>query len=357
MSCGCNNNYGGGWGGCGCANTVQYAPPACNPNFPTYCQALGSGAIQRVVGEDSAYCKYTVPMLASNSILFYNASTAIVSWGDASSSNPVFLGSGSGQATASQGQIQATSPTGQLSAFTPSVSIKTQFPIYSPSGSQSTWGTIESIVPNTGVVCKSASIPPSGVSANTVYELTGSSSSVLSWDGYGNPVAVAASTFLGTVVPSGAVLPFAYNVNSGTVPSGWLLCDGTVYTVSAYPTLGGLLANTYGGSTGTFGVPDLRGYFIRGNGTNSDGTASGTFGAKQASAFASHTHTVNDPGHNHTTNASVVSTPGTGLGGGSQSGSIVTATISTNTTGITIASTGGTETRPANIAMVYCIKT
>ena len=101
MSCGCNNNYGGGWGGCGCANTVQYAPPACNPNFPTSCTALGVGTIQRVVGEDSASCKYTVPTLQSNSILFYNASTALISWGNGSVVNPIFLGNGSGQATAS----------------------------------------------------------------------------------------------------------------------------------------------------------------------------------------------------------------------------------------------------------------
>jgi microcystin-dependent protein len=357
MSCG---TYNTGWdGGCGCVGTVQYAPPACNPNFPTTCSSLGAGTIVRVVGEDSSSCKYTVPTLQSNSILFYNASTGLISWGNASVANPVFLGNGSGQATANQGQLQATSPTGQLAAFTPGVSIQTQFPIYSPSGTQSTWGTIESIVPDTGVVCKSAAIPPSGVSANTVYELTGSSSSVLSWDGYGNPIAVAATTFLGTVVPSGAVLPFAYNVNSGTVPTGWLLCDGSVYTVAAYPTLGGLLANTYGGSTGTFGVPDLRGYFVRGSGTNSDGTASGTFGVKQASEFASHTHTatVTDPGHTHTSNA--IRLPGgTGLGGGAQN-TTAAATIDSRTTGITVANTpaGGTENRPANIAMVYCIKT
>ena len=355
MSCGTYNN---GWGGFGCQGTVQYAPPACNPNFPTSCTALGVGTIVRVVGEDSSSCKYTVPTLASNSILFYNASTALISWGDASSANPVFLGNGSGQATANQGQIQATSPTGQLAAFTPSVSTKTQFPIYTPSGTQSTWGTIDSIVPDTGVVCKSASIPPSGVTASSVYELTGAVSDVLSWDGYGNPVAVSATTFLGAVIPSGAVVPFAYNATSGTVPSGWLLCDGAVYTVAAYPDLGALLGNTYGGSTGTFGVPDLRGYFVRGAGTNGDGTASGTFGTKQASAFASHTHTatVTDPGHTHTTNANVISA-GSGLGGGSQSRTLV-ATNNSATTGITVsnASTGGAETRPANIAMVYCIK-
>jgi hypothetical protein len=155
MSCGCNNNY---IEGCGCAGTVQYAPPACNPNFPTACFPLGTGVIQRVVGEDSASCKYTVPTLSSNSILFYNASTGIVNWADASSSNPIFLGNGSGQATASSGvQLQSTTPTGQLVTFKPSVSTETQFPIVSPSGTTTNWGTIESIVPNQGVVYKNVS--------------------------------------------------------------------------------------------------------------------------------------------------------------------------------------------------------
>jgi len=207
MSCG---TYNTGWdGGCGCVGTVQYAPPACNPNFPTACQALGAGTIQRVVGEDSAYCKYTVPTLQSNSILFYNSSTAILSWANGSIANPIFLGNGSGQATASSAvQIQATTPTGQLVAFKPTTLTETQFPIVTPSGSTTNWGTIENIVPNQGLVYKSGSTPPSGIYiptgtsyvANTVYELspntTAISSSVgtniVSFDNNGNPIIVPA---------------------------------------------------------------------------------------------------------------------------------------------------------------------
>ena len=101
MACGCNNSgngYGNGWGGCGCNNTVQYAPSACNPNFPTTCTALGNGTIQRVVGEDSSYCKYTVPTLTSNSLLTYTASTGIINWNDGTNANPIFIGTGN-QAT------------------------------------------------------------------------------------------------------------------------------------------------------------------------------------------------------------------------------------------------------------------
>ena len=87
----CDNNNNGYGGGCGCQGTVQYAPSACNPNFPTTCTALGKGTIQRVVGEDSSYCKYTVPPLPSNSLLFYNASTGLVNWRNGSSDNPIYL--------------------------------------------------------------------------------------------------------------------------------------------------------------------------------------------------------------------------------------------------------------------------
>jgi hypothetical protein len=237
MSCGCNNN---GWGGgIGC-NTVQYAPPACNPNFPTYCTALGAGTIQRVVGEDSAYCKYTVPTFQSNSILFYNASTGVVSWGDASVSNPIFLGSNSSnEATANTGKLQALTPTGQLVAFTPSVSTKTQFPIVTPSGTNSTWGTVEDIIPNQGLVFKTGDIDDGSLKANKVYQLTGSDGQYVSFDSVGNPIAKTPSITQSYIAKSGN-----YNANpnesiaANTSSGAWTLtlpanpATGTVVTVA-----------------------------------------------------------------------------------------------------------------------------
>jgi microcystin-dependent protein len=108
----------------------------------------------------------------------------------------------------------------------------------------------------------------------------------------------------------------------------------------------GLIGITYGVGDGvtTFNLPDLRGYFVRGAGTNSDLTAAGTFGAKQEDALKSHTHSYSktyDPGG---TAARVDGSPGTRPWG----------QVSDNTGD---ASTGtSTETRPRNIAMLYCIK-
>jgi len=332
---------------CGCNNTVQFAPPACNPNFPTTCYPLGEGTIQRIVGEDSSSCKFTVPALASNSILFYNASTALVNWADGSSAAPIFLGNGSGQSTASAScQIQATTPTGQLVTFKPNTSTKTQFPIVSPSGTTTNWGTIDNIVPSQGIVYKNSS--------GTVAELTGTSSQIVSFDGSGNPVAVSGTTF-GVAIPTGAVMAFAANI----VPTGWLLCDGSIYTISAYPTLGALLTQTYGGSAGTtFGVPNLQGIFIRGSGSQTQGGvtySSASIGSVQADQFQGHYHS-----NSATTNANRAS--GTGSVASGTAFALVGSSVTVSVTAPTNDGTNGnprtgTETRPANLAMVYCIKT
>jgi microcystin-dependent protein len=349
MSCGIYNN---GMGGCGCQGTVQYAPPACNPNFPITCTSLGAGTIVRVVGEDSSSCKYTVPTLSSNSILFYNASTAILSWADGSVATPIFLGNGSSQATASSGvQLQSTTPTGQLVTFKPAISVKTQFPIVTPSGTTTNWGTIDDIVPSNGIVYKTATVPPSGLTSSTVYQLAGTPAQVASWDSNGNPVAVTASSLLNAVVPSGAVLPFAYNVTSGTAPSGWLVCDGSIYTVAAYPVLGTLLGNTYGGSAGTFAVPNLEGLFIRGANSRTIGGVTYTpasIGTSQTDSFQ---------GHHHTTNAGRTQSF---FNNGNSTAFEYAIPGATVTTPITDGTNGtprtASETRPVNLAMVYCIK-
>jgi microcystin-dependent protein len=142
-----------------------------------------------------------------------------------------------------------------------------------------------------------------------------------------------------SLVPSGAIMAFAMNL----VPTGWLHANGSAVSRTTYSALWTALGTTsspYGqgdGST-TFNLPDLRGYFVRGSGTNSDGTASGTFGVKQQDAFKAHTHTV--PIYNDDDAFS------SGSSNGMRAGSV------TNT-----SSVGGTETRPKNIAMLHCIKT
>jgi microcystin-dependent protein len=174
-----------------------------------------------------------------------------------------------------------------------------------------------------------------------------------------------------TLVPTGAIMPFAMN----SAPSGWLAANGTAVSRTTYAALFAAIGTTYGAGTGgtTFNLPDLRGYFVRGAGTNTDATASGTFGAKQGNTVGPHTHTGttdNDsPDHTHTTYTG--RRDNTDIWDGSypagNSNPIAQTASPWQTSGASAkhkhpfttssqspAST--TETRPNNIAMLYCIK-
>jgi microcystin-dependent protein len=230
-----------------------------------------------------------------------------------------------------------------------------------------------------------------------------------------------------TLVPTGAVMPFAMN----SAPSGWLAADGTAVSRLTYSALFESIGTIYGAGNGstTFNLPDLRGYFVRGVNTNSDGTASGAFGTKQADSYKSHNHGgitgtgttgLESQGHTHsgttggesndhahyvsgTTGADYpdhthsylrssfalrnataggnnnvgVSEYGTDSGGRSalhyhdfaawtggrnnvHTHNFTTGGVSANHThnvpSLSISADGSTETRPKNIALLYCIK-
>lgn len=64
--------------------------------------------------------------------------------------------------------------------------------------------------------------------------------------------------------PAGVIVPFAGEVEN--IPSGWLLCDGSVVSRAEYANLYNAIGVCWGmgdGST-TFNLPDLRGMFLRG---------------------------------------------------------------------------------------------
>ena len=72
--------------------------------------------------------------------------------------------------------------------------------------------------------------------------------------------------------PVGTILSYM----GTTIPNFFLKCDGTVYNISDFPLLAEHIKtnfgsyNYFGGNgTTTFAVPDLRGEFLRGTGTNS----------------------------------------------------------------------------------------
>jgi microcystin-dependent protein len=62
--------------------------------------------------------------------------------------------------------------------------------------------------------------------------------------------------------PPGTVVAFA----GGTIPVGWLLCDGRAVSQADYPELAAALGTSWGPADagGSFTLPDFRGQFLRG---------------------------------------------------------------------------------------------
>lgn len=156
--------------------------------------------------------------------------------------------------------------------------------------------------------------------------------------------------------PAGIIAPFA----GTSAPSGWLSCNGSAISRATYATLFAAIGTTWGvgdGST-TFNVPDLRGMFLRGTGTNATGSSSGavgpSVGSYAADTYLNHSHAITDPGHTHSIPGSVSVQSGGGANGSGGSGP-----TGSNTTGITVntSTTGGTETKPKNYGILYIIKT
>lgn len=76
-----------------------------------------------------------------------------------------------------------------------------------------------------------------------------------------------------------------------TVPQGWLACDGQELQAAQYSQLAQLLGNTYGGTSTTFKLPDLRGRVPLGkNDAYPLGKSGGEEGVSLEGYFPPHTH-------------------------------------------------------------------
>lgn len=145
--------------------------------------------------------------------------------------------------------------------------------------------------------------------------------------------ALIATTSGAAGLPVGTVIQYAANA----VPTNYLNCDGSSLSTTTYAGLFAVIGYTYGGSGASFNLPYLLGVFVRGYGGSLGFDPGRTFGSRQLDDFKSHTHQVGFSNTNSATNF-----PGHG---DNQAGGSATTTA-----------TGGTETRPVNVAMLMCIK-
>jgi microcystin-dependent protein len=229
-----------------------------------------------------------------------------------------------------------------------------------PNGYTSNTGTVTSVAASAGT-----GISITGSPVTTSGTLTITNTGVTSVAA-GTGISVSASTGgvtitnTGSQVPTGAVEAFAMS----TAPSGWLACNGAAISRTTYATLFAAIGTTFGTGDGvtTFNVPDVRGYFVRGwdNGRGVDSAR--TFGSNQAFAMQQHRHlhgTDGNGGSGYNGNGYADSLGNTATSG-NQSGAAGyahnTTTAMMPTTAGGTAVNGAAETRPVNIAMLYCIK-
>lgn len=162
----------------------------------------------------------------------------------------------------------------------------------------------------------------------------------------------AVKAYVDTVlIPVGSVFIFAMQ----NPPTGFLVCNGAALSTTTYSRLYAAIGNTHGGDSNTFYLPDLRGQFVRGWDGGKGLDEGRIFGSLQDSLFKSHNHSVNDPGHGHSINGTQSQGANPVMSLGSINGGALNI-VNPNTTGISIQDTGGSETRPINVALLYCIK-
>lgn len=199
------------------------------------------------------------------------------------------------------------------------------------------WASARILTHGASLVLKSALSRNLVANDVSVFEFTGS-----------NAVREIAFYGAGAGLETGQVIMHA----GTTCPAGTLAANGTSELRADYPGLYAVIGNAHGTADAThFNRPDLRGRFVRGynNGAGNDpdaasrtaantgGATGDNVGSLQADELKAHVHTAMQP-------ANTVNADGA-------SGGFSNSFPAQNT-----SSTGGNETRPKNITLLYCIK-
>jgi microcystin-dependent protein len=140
------------------------------------------------------------------------------------------------------------------------------------------------------------------------------------------------STPVGTIIMHGA----------NYAPDGYLTCDGTAISRTTFKRLFETIGVTFGTGNGTttFNLPDMRGQFARGWNDTASVDSGRTFGSTQADELKSHNHIVKKINRQTGTSAQGFFAMDDNGTDGSENTEV----------------TGGSETRPKNVALLFVIK-
>lgn len=175
------------------------------------------------------------------------------------------------------------------------------------------------------------------------------------------PPVGSVTAFLGDLTSYTPSPPQSSSTSFGLNPVeayGWMVCDGRALKIDHYPELYAMIGTIYGGDENTFNLPDLRGMFLRGVGSDpastenrqkpNQGSGSETgVGSTQDFAIQTHVHKYTIPQEG-------------GLGGNNAPGIQTTAIAQTappSESDMSISvKVSQLETRPSNVFVYYIIK-
>lgn len=164
-------------------------------------------------------------------------------------------------------------------------------------------------------------------------------------------------------VSSGSVAGMVSMFALAAAPSGWLLCNGAAVSRSVYAALFAAIGTTFGAGDGstTFNLPELRGEFLRGLDSGRGVDVDRVLGSAQVDRNKAHNHGGTGSAGAHTHNLKRHLGEGIGVAIqvlGNMSSCIDSSAVYVGGDHVhTIASDGGTDARPRNVALLPCICT
>lgn len=153
-------------------------------------------------------------------------------------------------------------------------------------------------------------------------------------------------------------------VMGNTAPNHYLICNGQEVSIKSYPELAlyfneqfGSINHFGGNGTTTFCVPDLRGEFLRGTGTNShENQSSGSnVGEHQDANLPNITGKATDIGFGTTTGSFVTTSSSNYRATAGSSGSSKFGQLSIDASKSSSIYTSIDDARPTNTSVLYCI--
>ena len=166
-------------------------------------------------------------------------------------------------------------------------------------------------------------------------------------------------------VPTGTILAIMGN----KAPNGYVICDGREYNITSHSNLANYIKDEFGSynyfggdGTTTFKVPDLRGEFLRGSGTNDSTNLTGAaVGTHQSQGLPNITGTISDVNHLERVSGSGAFTASatyeySGTGSGGAFGNRGPATYTFNASKSNSIYGASNDVRPSNTSVLYVIK-